>query len=210
MMRAKLKALLCMSAFASCTNAFSNKIITSPRRQSRKFQRIVVSDAPPTVQDETVDSPASIVFYDDVIDESVIDGVVCARGVCVLADFDDEIEESGNSLVDTVLNSYLGPRLLLAGASILYGTNFPLGRVMNDALPPSAATSARMVLAALALSPFLPKLSPKLAGSALLCGCFTALGYTTQSLALVDVSPATVAFLGAATVVVCPTLEGEI
>jgi drug/metabolite transporter (DMT)-like permease len=41
----------------------------------------------------------------------------------------------------------------------------------------------------------------------MLCGCFTALGYTTQSLALVDLSPATVAFLGAATVVVCPTLE---
>lgn len=78
---------------------------------------------------------------------------------------------------------------------------------MNESLPPSAATSSRMVLAALALSPFLFKLSPKLIGPALLCGCFTALGYTTQSLALVDVSPATVAFLGAATVIVCPTLE---
>jgi len=71
---------------------------------------------------------------------------------------------------------------------------------MNESLPPSAATSARMVLASLALSPFLFKLSPKLIGSASLCGCFTALGYITQSLALVDVSPATVAFLGAATV----------
>jgi drug/metabolite transporter (DMT)-like permease len=105
------------------------------------------------------------------------------------------------------LSSYLGPRLLLGGASILYGTNFALGTIMNDSLPASAATSARMFLAAGALSPFLFKLDPKLAGSALLCGCFTALGYITQSLALVDTSPATVAFLGAATVIVCPALE---
>lgn len=105
------------------------------------------------------------------------------------------------------LSSYLGPRLLLGGASILYGTNFALGTIMNDSLPASAATSARMFLAAGALSPFLFKLDPKLAGSALLCGCFTAFGYITQSLALVDTSPATVAFLGAATVIVCPALE---
>jgi drug/metabolite transporter (DMT)-like permease len=78
---------------------------------------------------------------------------------------------------------------------------------MNEAMTPSAATSARTLMAALALSPFLLKLNPKFSGSALLCGCFTALGYTTQSLALITVSPATVAFLGAATVVVCPTLE---
>lgn len=158
-----------------------------------------------TVQDELVDAPASIVFYDNVEDKDLPNGVVCARGVCVLADDFGDIPNA--SLVDKALNSYLGPRILLAGASILYGTNFPLGAIMNQALPPSAATGARMVLAALALSPFLPKLSPKLAGPALLCGCFTALGYTTQSLALLDVSPATVAFLGAATVVVCPTLE---
>mmetsp|Transcript_10676 Transcript_10676/g.14968 ORF Transcript_10676/g.14968 Transcript_10676/m.14968 type:complete len:424 (-) Transcript_10676:47-1318(-) len=170
-----------------------------------------------TVQDDQVDAPASVVFYDDVLDDDLPDGVVCARGVCVLKDddffFEDDDEDSlekDESIVDKVLNSYIGPRALLAFASILYGTNFPLGAIMNDALPPSAATSARMDLAALALSPFLFKLNPALSAQALLCGCFTALGYTTQSLALVDVSPATVAFLGAATVIVCPTLEAII
>jgi drug/metabolite transporter (DMT)-like permease len=64
-----------------------------------------------------------------------------------------------------------------------------------------------MLLASLALSPFLFKLEGKLAPKALLCGCFTALGYITQSLSLVDTSPAKVAFLGAATVIVCPALE---
>eukprot|EP00594_Rhizosolenia_setigera_P019357 CAMPEP_0178958406 /NCGR_PEP_ID=MMETSP0789-20121207/11601_1 /TAXON_ID=3005 /ORGANISM="Rhizosolenia setigera, Strain CCMP 1694" /LENGTH=461 /DNA_ID=CAMNT_0020641061 /DNA_START=70 /DNA_END=1455 /DNA_ORIENTATION=- len=167
-----------------------------------------------TKQDEFVDAPASLVFYDNVLDESIEDGVVCARGVCVLEWVDDESEEeelSGLSkLKNDFLNSYIGPRSLLFGASILYGTNFPLGAIMNDAFVPSAATSARMFLAALALSPFLFKLDPKLSKSALLCGCFTALGYTTQSIALQTISPATVAFLGCATVLVCPTLAALI
>jgi drug/metabolite transporter (DMT)-like permease len=128
-----------------------------------------------------------------------------------LEDFDDESdEEASNSLVDTVLNSYLGPRALLAGASILYGTNFALGSIMNDALNPSAATCARMVLASLALGPFLLQLAPTLFVPALICGCFTATGYISQSLALTTVAPATVAFLGAATVLVCPTLEAVV
>jgi drug/metabolite transporter (DMT)-like permease len=133
--------------------------------------------------------------------------------VCVLPD-DAEIDWSAPPgsvaeplIIDRFVNSYLGPRLMLAFASILYGTNFPLGAMMNDALPPSAATSARMLLASLALSPFLFKLEPKLAPTALLCGSFTALGYITQSLSLVDTSPAKVAFIGAATVIVCPFLE---
>jgi len=176
-------------------------------------QQKEIPEVPKTIQDDRIPNPASMVFYDEVIDDSIPNGIVCARGVCVLADFDDDDDDSRNSnkeensLVSKVLNSYLGPRMLLAGASVLYGTNFPLGSIMNDALPASAATCDRMVLASLALSPFLPKLSPKLSRQSLLCGCFTALGYITQSLALVDVTPATVAFLGAVTVLICPTLE---
>ena len=168
-----------------------------------------------TIKTETGDG--SVVFYDDFLDPDNPMGVVCARGVCVLPDDDDfDFSAPGSdassskgepSIIDKVLSSYLGPRLLLGFASILYGTNFPLGAIMNDALPPSAATSARMLLASLALSPFLFKLESKLAPTALLCGCFTALGYITQSLALVDISPAKVSFIGAAVVLVCPALE---
>ena len=165
-----------------------------------------------TTQDTNVDAPSSVVFYDDYLDPDNPTGVVCARGVCVLPD-DEEIDwskppsyadtaagttlqQKEQSIIDKFLSSYLGPRLLLAFASILYGTNFPLGAIMNEALPPSAATSARMLMASLALSPFLFKLEGKLAPKALLCGCFTALGYITQSLSLVDISPAKVSFLG--------------
>jgi len=201
-----LSAVIHCSAFSGNYNALERR---KPNNRITLFDSPTpVQDeiTPSTIQDESIDAPASLVFYDDVPEG----GLVCARGLCVLADYeiDEETEESEDGgIVNSVLNSYLGPRLLLGGASVLYGTNFPLGTIMNEALPPSAATSARMVLAALALSPFLPKLSPKLSGSAMLCGCFTALGYVTQSLALVDISPATVAFLGAATVIVCPTLE---
>lgn len=163
-----------------------------------------------TIPDETVNDPASMVFYDEV-DQG---GIVCARGVCVLVDDDEDFEpteaSSSDDFLANLMNSYIGPRIFLAFASILYGTNFPLGAIMNDAIPPSAATCARMVLASLALSPFLIQINPVLGATAILCGCFTALGYITQSLALVTVSPATVAFLGAVTVIVCPTLEALI
>ena len=98
-------------------------------------------------------------------------------------------------------------RFTLAFASVLYGTNFPLGSLMNSSLPPSFCTSARLFLSFVALSPFLPRLSPSLAKTATLCGAATATGYISQSLSLVSTPPSTVAFLGAATVIVCPALE---
>lgn len=78
---------------------------------------------------------------------------------------------------------------------------------MNDNLPASAATSGRMVLAAVVLSPFLVQLKPNLRPSVLLGGAFVSLGYVSQSIALIDTSPATVSFLGSCTVLVCPLLQ---
>ena len=109
--------------------------------------------------------------------------------------------------IDGILSSYIGPRLVLAAVACIYGTNFPLGSLMEESLPASAATCARMVLAALVLSPQLVKLDPTIRQKAVLCGCFTSLGYISQSLALLDTSPATVSFLGTATVLWCPFLE---
>lgn len=149
------------------------------------------------------------------------DSVVCARGICVVADEVApelcELNIDSNSIVCEVNEAeevvkpgftiaYLWPRAVLLICSVLYGTNFPLGRLMNDALPASAATSTRMLLASIALSPFLFQLKPNLRGTAALCGTFTALGYITQSIALVDTPAATVSFLGALVVLVCPAL----
>jgi drug/metabolite transporter (DMT)-like permease len=117
------------------------------------------------------------------------------------------IDETKSNMLEDLLSSYWGPRILLAAVACLYGTNFPLGSIMDHALPASAATSARFVLASLALSPFVVRLHKDLIPVCLLAGCFTGMGYVAQSLALVDTSPATVSFLGAVTVVWCPFLE---
>lgn len=219
----------CFSPPSATSLSSAPRIKASDNNNNNNRQTIfVLNDLPTdTTQDEAVSDPASLVFYDDVKDPDN-PGVVCARGVCVIPDDGDydwsaappgsggssldgtatqQQQQKEQSLVDKFVNSYLGPRLMLAFASILYGTNFPLGAIMNESLNPSAATSARMLLASVALSPFLFKLERKLAPTALLCGCFTALGYITQSLSLVDTSPAKVAFIGAATVIVCPALE---
>jgi drug/metabolite transporter (DMT)-like permease len=105
------------------------------------------------------------------------------------------------------ISAHLGYRLLLAAVACVYGTNFPLGSILDQSLPPSAASSGRFFLAAMALSPFVFQLKKELIPMALFGGCFTAMGYIAQSLALADVSPATVSFLGAATVIWCPLLE---
>ena len=144
------------------------------------------------------------------------DGVICARGVCVIAEpkspemcflDEDDGQVKCETNPDADGASQWWPSALLLGCSVLYGTNFPLGRLMNEALPASATSSARFLLAAIALSPFLFQLNPAIRLQAMRCGAFTALGYISQSIALVDTSAATVSFLGALIVVWNPLLE---
>lgn len=200
---------LCLAiAVAGLTGAAPlARFAAAPRFQTARMMVSATPTEAVTVTDENEGAAATDV------------DVVCARGVCVLPE-EDVVPELCTSDDDGTVAclpnesapqpglsfEYLWPRGLLLFSSVLYGTNFPLGRIMNDAMPPSAATSARMLFAALALSPFLLQLAPPLRKTAMLCGCFTALGYVTQSLALVDTPAATVAFLGAVTVIVCPAL----
>lgn len=145
----------------------------------------------------------------DYVDEGVIDDNGCVEtGLIEYCPSDNEpLRYSPSSLIESVLSTYAGPRIILALVAILYGTNFPLGAIMNDNLPASAATSARMVLASLVLSPFLFQLKPSLRGQVLVGGAFVSMGYISQSVALIDTSPALVSFLGSATVLVCPFLQ---
>jgi len=121
-----------------------------------------------------------------------------------------ESNSTPKDFLDSILSTYWGPRITLGVLAAVYATNFPLGALLNDNLPASAATCARMTVAALALSPFLFQLKPNLRLSAVLCGCCTSLGYVTQSLALADTDPARVSFLGSLTVIWCPLLEAII
>lgn len=143
---------------------------------------------------------------DALLDE---DQMNCVQsGLVEVCHIDNAVPEKLDSnLLESVLSSYIGPRVILALVAILYGTNFPLGALMADNLPASAATSSRMVLASLVLSPFLLQLKPTLQKQVLVGGAFVSLGYVSQSIALVDTSPALVSFLGSATVLVCPLLQ---
>ena len=143
---------------------------------------------------------------DSLLDE---DQMNCVQsGLVEVCHIDNAVPEKLDSnLLESVLSSYIGPRVILALVAILYGTNFPLGALMADNLPASAATSSRMVLASLVLSPFLLQLKPTLQKQVLIGGAFVSLGYVSQSIALVDTSPALVSFLGSATVLVCPLLQ---
>jgi drug/metabolite transporter (DMT)-like permease len=204
------------SAGTKAKSQFNNKkyhpisSTSSTTRTTKLYQSTEVQ-----TKDET-DSQSSDIQTEIYWDE---DGVICARGVCVLAEdaspesceFNDDMSEivcepKEPSVAPGLSFAYLWPRGLLLVCSVLYGTNFPLGRLMNDSLPASAATSTRMLLASLALAPFLFQLKPQLRNTALLCGTFTALGYISQSIALVDTPAATVSFLGALVVIVCPAL----
>jgi len=77
----------------------------------------------------------------------------------------------------------------------------------QDTLPASAATSGRLILAALALSPFLFQLKPELIKNALIGGSFVALGYLSQSVALLDVPAGTVGFIGGLVVIITPLVN---
>ena len=92
--------------------------------------------------------------------------------------------------------------LLMLAVAMLWGSNFPAVKATLEAgLPGSAAAALRFSVAALALLPLLKppegekELPRELVLGGLECGCWLALGYIAQSLALHDLPAGTVAFL---------------
>ena len=116
------------------------------------------------------------------INDSSIPNLAITKKVTVVeASLVEEIQQPPkDGFVEGILSSYIGPRFILAAVALLYGTNFSLGALMNENLPASAATSGRMVLASIVLSPFLLQLKPSLRRQVLMCGAFVSLGYVTQ------------------------------
>jgi drug/metabolite transporter (DMT)-like permease len=137
-------------------------------------------------------------------------GAFSSRAVyAVMAVHDaDSAPDGAAPLADPLAAAW--PQVLLLAVAIGYGTNFPAGRLLNEALPAAAVTSGRFALAAAALSPFLPRLRRELVTPALACGVCDAIGYIAQSLALVDTPAAKVSFLGALTVVWVPLLAAAL
>lgn len=136
--------------------------------------------------------------------------IICAVGPqsvsCVIADCELD-GDTRECVAEPSFIEYAWPRILILVCSLLYGTNFALGKVMNAAFPASAAAVMRFGIAAVTLSPFLPQLKPSLARPAIECGFFTAMGYIGQAVALETEPASKVGFICALAVVWCPLLE---
>jgi hypothetical protein len=118
------------------------------------------------------DKPLFESFSDDII-PIMRDPEISAVG-------SDAVSSGQPEWIENILKSYWGPRIVLAVIAAIYGTNFALGSLMNEALPASAVTASRMTLAAAALAPFVTQIKPSLRNRAVLTGCFTAVGYASR------------------------------
>jgi len=99
--------------------------------------------------------------------------------------------------------------LLMLAVAVLWGSNFPAVKaIMEGGLCAPAAAAARFTGAALALLPLLTRgdqpLPRDLVLGGLECGCWIALGYVAQALALHDTPAGVVAFLASLQVVFVP------
>ena len=183
-----MTALLILAVVLPLTNAFSaaptggrllcNKhSFHAPSSLQMVSNTIPANYSTPLFEDQTV---MSAVFNNnnnqrresvDVLDSLLDEDIECIqagnnRVYCPT----DISQEADSSFIEGILSSYIGPRVVLALVAILYGTNFPLGALMVENLPPSAATSDRMVLATIVLSPFLFQLKPTLQKEVLIGG----------------------------------------
>lgn len=106
--------------------------------------------------------------------------------------------------------AYLWPRVLLLGVAAIWGTNFGTVKLIQTALPASAAAGVRFGLAAAALSPALlgarRRLSAGLWREGVVAGLWVFAGYATQSIALEGCHANTSAFLCSLAVAAVPLL----
>ena len=68
--------------------------------------------------------------------------------MCVIDETEPEVcefDENMEEIICVPAETPLWPKALLLGSSVLYGTNFALGRLMNDALPAAASVGALRV-----------------------------------------------------------------
>ena len=118
-----------------------------------------------------------------------------------------ECPPSVNQRGDAAESDKLEGSILMLAVAVLWGSNFPAVKaIMEGGLSPAAAAALRFSFAAIALSPLLRKgpLPRELVLGGFECGCWIALGYIAQALALQDAPASIVAFLASLQVVFVP------
>ena len=99
---------------------------------------------------------------------------------------------------------------LLNTAALLFGANQVVIKLAEDSMSPDALSVARFGVAALCVSPWLPRAlaKPDLAKAALELGLWLTLGYTLQAHGLAETTAARSAVTGAFTVLTVPFVAG--
>lgn len=206
-MRSSILVLVVVNILIGHSNAFSPPFLLNAAKNPQK------SKAKTALRSSTIknqDGLSASQVLSDVIENN--DAVTAPKTSSTLDYQNSAVSLDYNEnvgVLDRLLSTHWGARVVLLVIPAIYGTNFALGSSLNEALAnPALTTALRMTLASVAILPWLVRLDVKnLLVPAVFTGLCSSIGYVGQSIALNDVDPARVSFLGAAVVVWCPILE---
>lgn len=103
--------------------------------------------------------------------------------------------------------SLTAARGMILLAAVLCGTNFGAVKLLQDTMDAPLLLTARFLICAMCMSPFLQNLNPKVVAPAVQTGTLLGLGYLTQAIALQTTSAGVIASLCSLTTVTCPFIE---
>ncbi|CAN0379598.1 unnamed protein product [Ectocarpus sp. 8 AP-2014] len=98
-------------------------------------------------------------------------------------------------------------RAMLAGAAMLYGTNFGCVKLLEESVPMSLAAALRFSVALVPFVPFLKKVNPGVFRAGAEIGLLNAIGYWAQSESLMTTTASKSAFICSLAVVFVPLLD---
>ncbi|CAM9582703.1 unnamed protein product [Ectocarpus sp. 12 AP-2014] len=98
-------------------------------------------------------------------------------------------------------------RAMLAGAAMLYGTNFGCVKLLEESVPMSLAAALRFSVALVPFLPFLKKVNPGVFRAGAEVGLLNAIGYWAQSESLMTTTASKSAFICSLAVVFVPLLD---
>ncbi|CBJ25502.1 conserved unknown protein [Ectocarpus siliculosus] len=98
-------------------------------------------------------------------------------------------------------------RAMLAGAAMLYGTNFGCVKLLEESVPMSLAAALRFSVALVPFVPFLKKVNPGVFRAGAEVGLLNAIGYWAQSESLMTTTASKSAFICSLAVVFVPLLD---
>ncbi|CAN0300024.1 unnamed protein product [Ectocarpus sp. 4 AP-2014] len=117
------------------------------------------------------------------------------------------LEEGGQQRQERAEDGVWTSRAMLAGAAMLYGTNFGCVKLLEESVPMSLAAALRFSVALVPFVPFLKKVNPGVFRAGAEVGLLNAIGYWAQSESLMTTTASKSAFICSLAVVFVPLLD---